>query len=253
MSYRANAESDPRLRAIAEDRVHGAGWLARRALGVLASSPPADWPALVARIERLRPEMPALAAAARDALACGDVRAVLRRADAERRHVAAEAADLLRGREAVATISNSSLVARALVLLRPPLVEVVVDGWHDPGVPVKSRGPTLLSPPGVPGSADFTGWDEGHLLLAELAATGVTARAVTRPAATVAIVGCDAVFADGGFVNRRGTARLVAELPEVLVLAERWKRVGGPTPAAWPAPDLFEVVRPSPSVRFVGQ
>ena len=226
MSYGANLESDPRLRAIAEDRVHGAGWLARRALGVLASSPPADWPALVARIERLRPEMPALAAAAREALTAGNVRAVLRHADAERRHVAAEAADRLRGREAVATISNSSLVARALVLLRPPLVEVVVHGGGDPGVPAKS--PLW--------GADFTGWDEGHLLLAELAAAGVPARGVTRPTVPVAVVGCDAVFADGGFVNRRGTARLVAELPEVLVLAERWKRVGGPTPAAWPAP-----------------
>lgn len=225
MSYEANIGADARLRSIAEDRVHGAGWLARRALGVLASCPPADWPALVARIERLRPEMPALAAAAREALAIRDVRAVLRRADAERRLVAAEAADLLRGREAVATISNSSLVARALVLLRPPLVEVVVDGERD----------------------------EGHLLLAELAATGVTGRAVERPTAAVAVLGCDAVFADGGFVNRRGTARLVKELPEVLVLTERWKQVDGPTPAEWPAPDLFEVVRPSPNVRFVGQ
>src|SRR5215472_6344407 len=140
MSYAANTEPDPRLRAIAEDRVHGAGWLARRALGVLASSPQADWPALVGRIERLRPEMPALAAAAREALTRKDVRAVMRRADAERRDVAAEAADRLRGRDVVATISNSSLVARALVLLRPPLVEVVVAGEGD----------------------------EGHLLLAEL-------------------------------------------------------------------------------------
>jgi hypothetical protein len=225
MCYEPSAGSDPRLRAIADDRVHGAGWLARRALGLLASSPPADWPALSAQIERLRPEMPALAAAAREALAAGDVRAVLRRADAERRRVAAEAAGLLHGREVVATISNSSLVARALVLLRPQLVEVVVAGEGD----------------------------EGHLLLAELAATGVPARAVARPAARVAIVGCDAVFADGGFVNRLGTARLVAELPEVMVLTERWKRVGGPTPAAWPAPELFEVVRPSPNVWFVGQ
>jgi len=225
MGYAANAEPDPRLRAIAEDRVHGAGWLARRALGVLASSPQADWPALVARIARLRPEMPALAAAAREALTERDVRAVLRRADAERRRTAAEAAERLRGHEAVATISNSSLVARALVLLRPPLVEVVVDGEGD----------------------------EGHLLLAELAATGVRARAVPRAAAGVAVVGCDAVFADGGFVNRRGTARLVAEVPDVLVLAERWKRVAGPTPGAWPAPELFEVVPATPNVRFVGQ
>ena len=229
MSYEANMDPDPRLLAIAEDRVHGAGWLARRALGVLASSPPDDWPDLVARIERLRPEMPALAAAAREALTRRDVRAVLRRADAERRGVAAAAADLLRGRGAVATISNSSLVARALVLLRPPLVEVVVGAERDEG------------------------HDEGHLLLAELAATAVAARAVRQPAASVAVVGCDAVFGDGGFVNRLGTGRLVATLPEVLVLTERWKQVGGPTPDSWLAPELFEVVAPSPNVRFVGQ
>jgi translation initiation factor 2B subunit (eIF-2B alpha/beta/delta family) len=225
MSYAANAWSDTRLRAIADDRVHGAGWLARRALGVLASSPRTEWPSLVARVERLRPEMPALAAAAREALAAGDVQAVLRRADAERRRVAAEAADRLRGEERVATISNSSLVARALVLLRPPLVEVLVENDRD----------------------------EGHLLLAELAATGIVAHAVRRPAARVAVVGCDAVFADGGFVNRRGTGRLVAEMREVLVLTERWKRVDGPTPAAWPVPQLFEVVRTAPGVRLVGQ
>jgi translation initiation factor 2B subunit (eIF-2B alpha/beta/delta family) len=225
MSYSAQSGSDARLRAIAEDRLHGAGWLARRALGVLASRPRAEWPDLVARIEHLRPEMPALAAAAREALAAGEVRAVLRRADAERRHVAAEAARLLRDEERVATISNSSLVARALVLLRPAVVEVVVEDDRD----------------------------EGHLLLAELAATGVAARAVMRTAARVAVVGCDAVFEDGGFVNRRGTGRLASEVRQVLVLTERWKRVAGPTPGRWPAAELFEVVRPSPVVRLVGQ
>jgi translation initiation factor 2B subunit (eIF-2B alpha/beta/delta family) len=219
-----NAGSDPRLRAIAEDRVHGAGWLARRALGVIAASPRLAWPELVARIERLRPEMPALAAAAREALEAGDVPAVLRRADAERRRVAAEAAHRLRGEERVATISNSSLVARALVLLRPPLVEVVVEDARD----------------------------EGHLLLAELAATGIRALAVGEPSAAIAVVGCDAVFADGGFVNRRGTGRLAARVRVTLVLTERWKRVPGRTPDAWPAPELFEVVRPAPGVRLVG-
>jgi translation initiation factor 2B subunit (eIF-2B alpha/beta/delta family) len=192
---------------------------------VLASRPRGEWPALVARIEGLRPEMPALAAAAREALAAGDVQGVFRRPDAERRRIAAEAANRLRGAARIATISNSSLVARALVRLRPPMVEVVVEDDRD----------------------------EGHLLLAELAATGVSALAVRLPAARVGVVGCDAVFADGGFVNRRGTARLVEALPEVLVLSERWKRVGGPTPAAWPAPELFEVVRPSPNVRLLGQ
>lgn len=214
---------DPRLRAIAGDRVHGAGWLARRALGVLADSPRERWPELAAEIARLRPEMPALAAAAADALAAGDVPSVLRRADAERRSVAALAAERLRTAPMVATISNSSLVARALVLARPALVEVVVEDERD----------------------------EGHLLLAELAATGVQARPVAAPSAPLAVVGCDAVFRDGGFVNRRGSGRLVAEVPEVLVLTERWKRIAGPTPASWPNPDLFEVIPPGAGVRLV--
>lgn len=214
---------DPRLEAIAADRVHGAGWLARRALGVLADSPRDRWPALVAEIGSLRPEMPALAAAAGEALAAGDVRRVLRRADAERRLVAAAAARRLRGAERVATISNSSLVARALVLARPALVEVVVED----------------------------GRDEGHLLLAELAATRIPGVPVPRAGAPLAVVGCDAVFEDGGFVNRRGTGRLVADVSEVLVLTERWKAMAGGTPAAWPNPDLFEVVPPGPSVRLV--
>jgi Initiation factor 2 subunit family len=224
MSYAASGARDPRLDAIAEDRVHGAGWLARRALGVLASSPRAGWPDLVARIERLRPEMPALAAAAQEALAAGDVPSLLRRADAERRRVAAAAADRLRGEERVATISNSSLVARALVLLRPSLVEVVVEDDRD----------------------------EGHLLLGELGAAGIPARPVRQPDARVAVVGCDAVFADGGFVNRRGTGRLVSGVAEVLVLTDRWKRLDGPTPPAWPEPELFEVIPPTPKVRLFG-
>src|SRR5262245_26861746 len=152
---------DPKLRAIAEDRVHGAGWLARRALGVLAGAPRERWPALTDEIAGLRPEMPAIAAAVREALATGDVRTVLRRADRERRQVAAAAAARLRAVPLVATISNSSLVARALVLARPPLVEVVME--ED---------------------------DEGRLLLVELAATGVPARAVARPSAALAVVGC---------------------------------------------------------------
>ena len=191
---------DPRLRVIAADRTHGAGWLARRALGVLAVTPRDRWPALVEEIAGLRPEMPALAAAARDALAAGDVRVVLRRADAERRRIAAAAAgEIRRHAGPVATISNSSLVARALVVARPPLVEVAVEGEDD----------------------------EGHLLLAELAAVGIAARPTARPGARLAVVGCDALFEDDAFVNRRGTGALIAAVVRTLVLGERWKRVAG--------------------------
>jgi hypothetical protein len=65
--------------------------------------------------------------------------------------------------------------------------------------------------------------------------------------AEIAVVGCDAVFDDGSFVNRRGTKALVERLP-TLVLVDRWKRIGGPPPHSWPMPELFELV-PGDTVR----
>ncbi len=47
---------------------------------------------------------------------------------------------------------------------------------------------------------------------AELRTTGIDARPVRRPSAPVAVVGCDAVFADGAFVNRRGGNVRAAEV-----------------------------------------
>jgi hypothetical protein len=83
-------------------------------------------------------------------------------------------------------------------------------------------------------------------LLAELHANRLPAVGVDIGSveAEIAVVGCDAVFDDGTFVNRRGTAALVKHLHPrpVLVLTERWKRVSGPPPIEWPEPDLFEIV-----------
>ncbi len=214
---------EAQLAEIARDRVHGAGYLARKALGMMAAAPPAARRSLALRLATLRPEMPALEAAVMEALEVGNVRAVLERADAERRAMAAEAVSLLEGSDRVATISNSSFVARVLVKARPPLVEVVVGG----------RG------------------DEGHLMVRELRTTGIDARPVRRPSAPVAVVGCDAVFADGAFVNRRGTSTLVAATPLVIVLGERWKRLPGPAPGSWPQPRMFEIVSPAPNVRLL--
>jgi translation initiation factor 2B subunit (eIF-2B alpha/beta/delta family) len=202
------------IEAIAADRIHGAGYLARKALGVLALVSPETRPDAGRRLAGLRPEMPAIAAAVAEALAAGDVRTVIRRADAERRRVALSAMRALRRRR-VATISNSSLVARALVYAGPILVQVVVSGPAD----------------------------EGHALVADLCAAGLHAEAVGLDAldAEIAVVGCDAVFDDGTFVNRRGTKALIERLP-ALVLVDRWKRIGGPPPTSWPRPELFELV-----------
>jgi translation initiation factor 2B subunit (eIF-2B alpha/beta/delta family) len=194
--------------------VHGAGYLARKALGVLALASLEECPEVGRRLARLRPEMPAIAAAVAEAMEAGDVRAVIRRADAERRRVARSAMRALRRRR-VATISNSSLVARALVYSSPISVQVVVSGPAD----------------------------EGHALVSDLRAAGLHADPVAIDAvdADVAVVGCDAVFDDGTFVNRRGTKALVDRLP-TLVLVDRWKRIGGPAPRSWPRPELFELV-----------
>jgi hypothetical protein len=213
-SVSAEAAVERGIKALAEDRIHGAGYLARKALGLLALADAGHRPGIARRLEGLRPEMPAIAGAVSEAVAAGDVRSVIRRADAERRRVARAAARSLRRRR-VATISNSSLVARALVYADPLRVQVLVNG------------PT----------------DEGHVLVADLRAAGLRADAVALVDldAELAVVGCEAVFDDGSFINRRGTAALVDRLP-TLVLVDRWKRVGGPRPASWPLPELFELI-----------
>jgi translation initiation factor 2B subunit (eIF-2B alpha/beta/delta family) len=215
------------LAALEADRSHGAGYLARKALGLLAASPATKRQELARRLVALRPAMPAIANAVREAVDTGDPRSTMRRADAERREVAELAAERLRGRT-VATMSNSSLVARALLKARPPLTQVVVLG----------RG------------------DEGELLIAELQANRLTALAssVEDLEAEVAVVGCDAIFDDGAFVNRKGTSALVKHVNPrvVLVLTERWKRVDGPAPTSWPEPDLFEIVVPQQNVELLG-
>src|SRR5260370_72429 len=97
--------------------------------------------------------------------------------------------------------------------------------------------------------------DEGWLLVAELRAVGLEAQAaaVDDIDAEVAVVGCDAIFDDHGFVNRRGTSRLMARMGAhpVIVLGEPWKVVPGPSPASWPEPERFEVVAPAGNVMIL--
>ncbi len=71
--------------------------------------------------------------------------------------------------------------------------------------------------------------------------------------ADLAVVGCDAIFEDGDFVNRSGTAELVARFAgrPVIVVGDRWRRVAGPTPAVWSEPELFEPVSAARNVCVV--
>jgi hypothetical protein len=208
------------IEAIAIDRVHGGGYLARRALGVLALAPPELRSELASRLANVRPEMPAISSAVTEAVNTGDIRATIRRADAERRRVARAAARSFH-RRPVATMSNSSLVARALVYGGPSRTQVVVAGPDD----------------------------EGWYLVADLRTAGLEVEVVglDQLDAELAVVGCEAVFADGTFVARRGTRALVDRLP-TLVLVDRWKRLDTMPPSRWPSSDRFEMI-PGDEVR----
>ena len=70
------------------------------------------------------------------------------------------------GERSLAWLAWTLIAAPALIPLTAGLVGEValgraawVSGGADPGVPAKSRGSTLLASPGVPGGADFVGWD----------------------------------------------------------------------------------------------
>jgi translation initiation factor 2B subunit (eIF-2B alpha/beta/delta family) len=207
-----------------DDRERGATALARDAVDILATAPVDDRQALAERIAALRPSMPAIGAVAREAARLRDPRELLAEIEAEHERVANAAAAQVDSTASVATISNSSLVER--VLRRAVPARVVV---------------------GVAGATD-----EGHQLVTRLRSAGLDALAVPLAEldADLAVVGCDAIFEDGGFVNRSGTAGLVARFSErpVIVVGDRWRRVAGPTPAVWSEPELFEPVRGAANV-----
>lgn len=227
-SARAVRSLEERAADLVTDRRHGAGHLARQALDLLAAADGEDRRRLAEMMRAQRPAMPAIAAAIDEALRDGDVRAVVRRADAARERVVIDAVQRLGGHRRVATISHSSLVARVLMAARPASTFVAVEDESD----------------------------EGWLLLAALHAEGLQAQAVPVDDvdADVAVVGCDAVFDDRGFVNRRGTSRLLTRMGTrpVIVLGEPWKAVPGPSPGSWPEPELFEVVAPAGTVVILG-
>ena len=174
---------------------------------MLALAAPAEREALAERLAAARPDMPAIAAAVREAIAEKDVKAVIRRADAERRRVARSAARSLH-RKRVATLGNSALVARALVYGSPAVTQIVA---ADPD-------------------------DEGLMLASDLRAAGLAVEVLSldRVDADIAVVGCEAVYDDGSFIARRGTRDLVERMP-ALVLVDRWKKMDSPPPADAPA------------------
>ena len=216
-----------RFLELAAERSHGATALAHSALAILDSLPRDEWPAMAARLVGVRPSMPLIANAVRLALEIGDPQIVLTQLGLERQRVAKRAAAALIGYTSGVTISNSSAVADTLKSAGIHSMKVVVAGSDD----------------------------EGHAMVRILRRAGMSAKAVlvSDSDADIGIVGCDAVFTDGSFINRRGTAELARRLrPRVLlVLAESLKRVDHAAPETWPEPELFELVRPSANIQIL--
>jgi hypothetical protein len=216
-----------RLEQLTLDRTHGATTLARKALRILDEVPRNDWATIAPRLVLARPSMPLIGIAVSLALQIGDPEAVIKRLERERRKVAERAAEALVGYTSGVTISNSSAVANALRLSAIRNTQVVV------------AGPA----------------DEGYAMVKLLRRAGISAKAVSvgESDAAIGLVGCDALFTDGSFVNRLGTAELARQLAPrvVLVLAESLKWVDHAAPTAWPEPELFEIVRPAANIQII--
>lgn len=207
---------DERARLIAENRTHGAGWLARQALEALAEAAEAGHDPVEAgrRLAAARPTIGAITAALGRLLApemepeqlVEEARALIDRRDRAATSIAVLAKPALTGR--VMTHSASATVHEALLHATPDRVICTVSAPYE----------------------------EGRELAADLAGAGLAVDLVadedaerTLGTVDVLLVGADCVFRDGAFVNKVGTAALAraaheAGLP-VLVACETLKIV----------------------------
>jgi translation initiation factor 2B subunit (eIF-2B alpha/beta/delta family) len=184
-----------RVRLISEDRVHGAGWLARQAVEALAEAVEdgADPVEAGRELAAARPSMGAVAGAVGRVLAAGRTReqlleqctALIERRDRAARTIAVLLRPMLEG--VVMTHSASATVREALLHARPGRVVCTV------GEPL----------------------GEGRPFADELAAEGLAVDLVADPdaahavgTASVLVLGADTVFHNGALVNKAGTAAL---------------------------------------------
>jgi ribose 1,5-bisphosphate isomerase len=225
-----------RVRLISEDRVHGAGWLARQAVEALGEAIAAGADPVEAgrELAAARPSMGAVAGAVSRVLAAGrtdeqlleQCSALLERRDHAARTIAVLLRPMIEG--VVMTHSASATVREALLHAQP--VRVVC---------------TASDPIG-----------EGRLFAEELAAEGLTVDLVADEDAVHAVetadvlaLGADTVFLDGSMVNRAGTTALAeaarAAGIDVVVACETFKLAPYESPdealEAWGASELEEI------------
>ena len=234
-------EIEERIRVVAEDRTHGASWIAREAVETLldAAVVGEDPHAVARRLVAARPAIGAIAGALGRVLASAP----------SPEQVAAEAEALLGERERA--------VRAIAVLLAADLAERTVM-THSASATVREavlragagRVVCTVSEPG----------GEGRGLFDDLRAEGLTAELVDDPDAghavatvDVLLVGADTVFRDGSFVNKVGTRALaeaaVAAGVPVLVASETTKLV--PVAGQAPEDESFELVEAEHVTRYV--
>jgi len=222
---------DERIQLISEDRVHGAGWLARQAVEALADAAAAGQdPVAVGRtLAATRPAIGAIAAALGRLLVAGrtpeqlidECRALIDRRDRAAVSIAVLIGPEIGGR--VLTHSASATVREALVHTGPERVVCTVSEPHE----------------------------EGRAFADDLAEAGLAVDLVADQDAEraletvdVLLVGADCVFRDGSLVNKAGTAGLAAAAREagrpVLVACETIKVAPVDPAGGWENPDPAE-------------
>jgi translation initiation factor 2B subunit (eIF-2B alpha/beta/delta family) len=222
---------EERIQLIADDRVHGAGWLARQAVEALADEASAgqDPVAVGRRLAAARPAIGAIAAALGRLLVAGrsteqlieECRALIDRRDRAATSIAVLLGPEIGGR--VLTHSASATVREALVHTGPERVVCTVSEPQE----------------------------EGRAFADDLAAEGLAVDLVADEDAEralgtvdVLLVGADCVFRDGSLVNKSGTAALAAAAKEqgrpVLVACETIKVAPVDPAGGWEDPELAE-------------
>lgn len=186
-----------RVKLIAEDREHGAGWLARQAVEGLATavSEGADPLESARALAEARPAIGAITSALGRVVAAG------RAHD----HLVEQCRDLLDRRDRAAH--------SIAVLLRPELKGTVMT--HSASTTVREA--LLYGRPSRVVCTVTDPYEEGRAFAADLEREGLTVEVVadddaTHAVATVGLLllGADSVFRDGSLVNKAGTSALAA-------------------------------------------
>ena len=191
-----NAKLAERVRVISEDRVHGAGWLARHAVEALAEAVEhgADPVETGRMLAGARPSMGAVAGAVGRVLAAGRTPEQL-------------------VEQASALVAARDRAARAIAALLHSEIDGLIVMTHSASATVREAVIHAQPARVVCTASDPEG--EGRPFADDLSADGLTVEVVADEDAEhaletvdVVLVGADSVFRDGSLVNKSGTKKL---------------------------------------------